>query len=207
MIEPTISILDTITNYFTWELCGAFTALMYTLLAAKGNIWCWASALASTLIYTVIFYDVYLWMDSFLQVYYLGMALYGWFSWSEIKQNNKSTMFITRWSVIAHGKIILLLSILSTVIGWLMATYTPASFPYFDAFTTVFAIFATYMVTKQVLENWIYWFVIDAASIYIYIEKDLIPTAVLFSLYVLLTVYGYSLWLKMFKKQTVKITE
>ena len=69
--------VDTVLSYFTtlplWELIAVFTALTYTILAAKGNIWCWPAALISTAIYTVIFYDVYLWMDSFLQVYYLGM--------------------------------------------------------------------------------------------------------------------------------------
>jgi len=205
-----MNILDSVISYFTtlplWELVAVFTALMYTLLAAKGNIWCWPAALISTILYTVIFYDVYLWMDSFLQIYYLGMAFYGWYCWSEIKRNNQSSMFITRWPVIIHAKIILVLSLISIIIGWLMATYTPASFPYFDAFTTVFAIFSTYMVTKQVLENWVYWFIIDAASIYIYIEKDLTPTAVLFSLYVLLTIYGYYQWLKTFKHQSIAIS-
>jgi nicotinamide mononucleotide transporter len=203
--------VETVLSYFTtlplWELIAVFTALTYTILAAKGSIWCWPAALISTVIYTVIFYDVYLWMDSFLQVYYLGMAIFGWYCWAEIKQKTQLTMFIARWSIIAHAKIIASLSLISIVVGWLMATYTPASFPYFDAFTTIFAIFATYMLTKQILESWVYWFVIDAASIYIYIEKDLTPTAVLFSLYVFLTLYGYYQWLKMFNRQRLITAE
>ena len=206
-----MNMLDPVISYFTtlplWELVAVFTALMYTVLAAKGNIWCWPAALISTILYTVIFYDVYLWMDSFLQVYYLGMAIYGWYCWSEIKRNKHAAMFISRWPLMMHAKIIVSLSLVSIVLGWLMATYTPASFPYFDAFTTVFAIFATYMVTKQVLENWVYWFVIDAASIYIYVEKGLTPTAVLFSLYVFLTIYGYYQWSTIFKKQPITIAE
>ena len=50
-----------------------------------------------------------------------------------------------------------------------MANYTKADFAYLDTFTTVFAVFATYMLTKKVLENWLYWVIIDSVSIYIYI--------------------------------------
>ncbi len=53
-----------------------------------------------------------------------------------------------------------------------MANYTRADFAYLDTFTTVFAVFATYMLTKKVLENWLYWVVIDAVSIYIYIRRS-----------------------------------
>jgi nicotinamide mononucleotide transporter len=82
-----------------------------------------------------------------------------------------------------------------------MANFTPADFPYFDASTTVFAVFATYMVTKKVLENWLYWVVIDFLSIYIYIEKGLTPTAVLFALYVVLALYGYIKWQQTYQQQ------
>ena len=54
-------------NYFAglplWELLAVISALFYVVLAAKENIWCWPAALVSTVIYTVIFYDVYLWRE------------------------------------------------------------------------------------------------------------------------------------------------
>jgi len=86
------------------------------------------------------------------------------------------------------------------VFGYLMANYTPAAFPYLDTFTTVFAVFATYLVTQKVLENWLYWLVIDAISIYLYIEKGLIPTTVLFIIYVIIAVYGYFKWQSIYRK-------
>lgn len=94
----------------------------------------------------------------------------------------------------------------SYLVGWAMANYTPADFPYFDAATTVFAVFATFMVIKKVLENWLYWLVIDFVSIYIYLEKGLTPTAVLFGLYVILAAYGYYQWHKRYQGQQLSIT-
>ena len=184
------------------ELIAVVTALLYVVLAAKVNIWCWPAALVSTLLYTAIFYEVYLWMDSLLQVYYMVMAVYGWYSWrnsNKLSYQNTQVIEITKWSVNKHIKIIAILSCISVGLGWLMSNYTIADFPYFDSATTVFAIFTTYLVVIKVLENWLYWIVIDLVSIYLYIEKDLTPTAVLFGLYVVLAIYGYVQWRKMYE--------
>ncbi|GLX78777.1 nicotinamide mononucleotide transporter [Thalassotalea insulae] len=187
-----------IVQYFSqlpfWEWLAVICALLYVLLAARENIWCWPAALVSTLIYTVIFYDVYLWMDSLLQLYYLVMAVYGWYCWQGLTQLDHQAVHIQRWPLHRHSKIIAALSVLSLIFGWLMANFTPTDFPYLDSATTVFAVFATYLVAQKVLENWLYWVVIDAVSIYLYLAKDLQPTALLFVLYVVMAIYGYLQW-------------
>lgn len=203
-------------NYFVqlplWELLAVISSLLYVVLAAKENIWCWPAALISTIIYTVIFYDVYLWMDALLQIYYLAMAVFGWYCWRKVlspkfDENNKSTIgavqAIQTWPLLFHAKIIVLLTACSLAIGWLMDNYTPTDFPYLDSATTVFAVFATYMVAKKVLENWLYWIVIDFVSIYLYLEKGLQPTAVLFGLYVVMAIVGYVMW---YRKHQVTIS-
>ncbi len=151
-------------------------------------------------------------MDSALNIYYLVMAVYGYLAW----QKNTSTstaqnqptknapLAIISWSGNRHLKICLILTITSLVVGYIIANYTPASFPYLDTFTTVFAVFATYLVTQKVLENWLYWVVIDALSIYLYIEKGLIPTTVLFIIYVIIAAYGYFKWLAIYRRSKVE---
>lgn len=176
-----------------WEWIAVISALLYVVLAARENIWCWPAALVSTVIYSVIFYDVYLWMDGLLQLYYFAMAIYGWYCWQSTLKSAKPQP-IQRWALQTHVIAIVFLTVLSVGLGWLMANFTPADFPYIDTLTTVFAVFATYLVAKKVLENWLYWIVIDAVSIYLYIAKDLQPTAVLFAIYVLMAIYGYMQW-------------
>ena len=69
------------------------------------------------------------------------------------------------------------------------------------SFTTWGAVLTTYMVAKKVLENWIYWFVIDAVAIYLYIDRELYLTALLMAVYVIMVVFGYNAWLKTYNKQ------
>ena len=134
------------------------------------------------------------------------MALYGWYCWRGNLGNKKPELSskvaakIKSWSLGLHLKIIALLALVSLLVGWLMASFTPTSFPYLDAATTVYAVFATYLVATKVLENWLYWVVIDLVSIYLYIEKGLVPTAALFILYVFMACYGYVKWLNKYKK-------
>ena len=202
--------MNEIINYYTnihfIEWLAVIASLAYVIFAAYNKIACWPAAIISTVLYTVIFYEYYLWSDSALQIYYLVMALYGWYCWRDNndaeKKHEAQVLSITTWSLITHVKVIIILTLLSLVAGHLMAINTPADFPYLDAATTVFAVFATYLVTQKVLENWLYWIVIDFVSIYLYVEKALLPTAFLFSLFVVIACFGYFKWLKIYPANT-----
>ena len=76
----------------------------------------------------------------------------------------------------------------------MLEKYTEAALPFMDALTTWGAIITTYMVAKKVLENWIYWFVIDSISIYIFLSRDLYLTSFLFFIYLFIIVLGYKSW-------------
>lgn len=190
------------------EWVAVILSLAYVIFAANNNSWCWPAAFISTIIYAAIFYDVQLLMDSLLQVYYLIMAIYGWYCWhnnslalkdgatgQELKAPIKSL------SGQFHLIAISILTLLSLGLGWLMDNFTNADFAYLDSATTVFAVFATYLVAKKVLENWLYFVVIDFVSIYLYIEKSLTPTAFLFAIYVVIATLGYSKWRKIYQQE------
>jgi nicotinamide mononucleotide transporter len=51
------------------------------------------------------------------------------------------------------------------------------------------------MVTRKVLENWLYWLVIDSVSIYLYLDRELYLTAMLFMAYIVIVIIGYRKWL------------
>lgn len=204
MTELITSFIDYASNLPWLELIAMILALVYVVLAAQGSLWCWSAAFVSTALYTVIFYDVLLLMDSALNAYYLIMAVYGYWAWhnnASINNNNKlSQLAVISWSFNQHLKACIILTVISFILGYIMANYTPATFAYLDTFTTVFSVFATYLVTQKVLENWLYWLVIDFVSIYLYIEKDLMPTVLLFVIYIFVAAYGYLKWQKLYKK-------
>jgi nicotinamide mononucleotide transporter len=181
----------------SWEMLAVLLSVVYLLLAIKQNLWCWVAAFISTFIYSILFFDASLLMDSALNIFYLIMAVYGWYSWKYTKGiNHHENLDINSYGLLKNIKIIITLTLISLILGFYMANYTRADFAYLDTFTTVFAVFATYMLTKKVLENWLYWIVIDAVSIYIYINKGFYLTAVLFVLYTILAFIAYNNWKK-----------
>ena len=189
----------------SWEILAVFLSVSYILLAIKQNLWSWVAAFFSTLIYSILFFDASLLMDSALNIFYLVMAVYGWYSWKygNIKAQNEQLQ-ITTYGITNNFKIIGILILISILLGYIMANYTSADFAYLDTFTTVFAVFATYMLAKKVLENWIYWVVIDTVSIYIYIQKGFYLTAVLFAIYTVLACVAYIQWKKEYKNLELK---
>lgn len=182
-----------------WEILAALLSITYLLLAIKQNIWCWLAAFFSTLIYSILFFDATLIMSSILNAYYLLMAVYGWYSWKYSNKDFEDNLKVSSYSLMKNIKIILVLALVSFILGYFMKNYTNADFAYLDTTITVFALFSTYMMTKKVLQNWLYWIVIDSASIYLYAQKGFYLTAVLFLTYTILAIFAYFQWKKEFK--------
>jgi len=85
---------------------------------------------------------------------------------------------------------------LAIITGLLLEKFTNAALPFLDGLTTWGAIITTYMVAKRLLENWIYWFVIDMISIYLFLSRGLFLTAILFCIYLVIIFFGYRSWIK-----------
>ena len=212
MLDFVNSIINELLASSPWELVAVVLAIVYLVLAMRQNSWCWPAAFISTLIYTVLFWNVSLLMESLLNAYYLIMALYGWRMWrsttdSGLLSGATPPATIVSWNVSTHIKVVGVLALISLVLGYIMANYTDADFAYLDATTTVFSVFTTWMVTQKILENWLYWLVIDAASIYLYLNKSFNLTAGLFILYCVLAVVGYIQWRNQLKAPQSLITQ
>jgi nicotinamide mononucleotide transporter len=175
-----------------WEMLAVVLAIAYLLLALAENSWCWLCAFVSTAIYTILFWNVSLLMESALNVYYMGMAVYGWWQWR--RGSEGIALKVSRWSVSRHLIVLGLIGALTLFSGYWMSTKTEAAWPYVDSLTTWASVITTYLVAKKVLENWLYWIVIDAVSIFLYLDRGLNLTAVLFMAYVVIAVFGYFAW-------------
>lgn len=187
-------------SWMTLETVAVVFSIAYLLFALKENSLCWYCAFVSTAIYTWIFGDVRLYMESLLNVYYLVMAVYGWYQWRKGGVSHQGVQ-ITCWGMQKHARAIIVVVLISVISGYLLTENTEARLPYLDSFTTWGAVLTTWMVARKILENWLYWVVIDAASIYLYLDRELYQTVTLFVLYVILAVVGYISWRKKYFKQ------
>lgn len=179
----------------SWIEAGAVAfAVAYLVLAIRESLWCWPAALVSVTLSLVLFYDARLYMESALQVFYIAMALYGWYQWRRGGASGAGVA-ITRWSARTHVLWISVVVLVSVAFGAALTAYTDAALPYLDSFTTIGAIVTTYMVAKKILENWLYWLVVDGVSVYLYAARELYLYALLFVFYLVLVVIGFRRWL------------
>ena len=186
------------------EGVGAVLAIAYLLLALKQNKLCWFAWIASSILYLYVMYQAGLYMESLLQVFYLCMGFYGLSQWSKTINNNQNT-YVDLWSIGNHIFAISLVIILSFLSGTLLSNFSNAALPFIDAFTTWGAILASYMVAKKILENWIYWFVIDFISVFIFASRGLYFTSALFVTYLVIIYFGYKSWSKIRLNQNESI--
>jgi nicotinamide mononucleotide transporter len=179
------------------ELIAVLLAIFYLLLAVRQNILCWPAGIISSILYFFIMKSAGLYMEAYLQIFYVFMGFYGWSQWKKVSNNS---FVVNTWSGLKHFYAISFVFILSFSSGFFMFSFTDAALPFIDAFVTWGAIIATYMVAKKLIENWIYWFVIDSVSILLFISRGLIPTAFLFGIYIVIIFFGYKSWKKILEK-------
>lgn len=199
MNSITDNILQALAAMSFWEVAAVGFGVAYLALAMRQNSLCWYAAFIGTSIGIAVFWQVSLLMESALNVYYLAMAVYGWWCWRSGKEDKP--LPIRRWGWQQHCCAIGAVLLLSLASGYWLENHTHAALPYLDSFTTWGAVVTTWMVARKVLDNWAYWLVVDAAAAYMYVLKDLYLFAALMLIYLVMVIFGWLNWHKEYQQQ------
>lgn len=183
------------TSYLEW--IAILCSLLYLYFAIKELIICWLFAFVSSAIYAYLCFTFQLHIETFLQLFYVGMAIYGYINWNKQKED----VPIQKWKPAYHLINIISATIMSIILAVLFKTYTDQASPYLDAFTTCFSLAATFMVAKKVLENWIYWIIVDSLLVVLYFDRGLKMSSVLMVIYVFMAIKGYLAWKKHYQQK------
>ena len=170
------------------------TALVYVWLAARENAWCWAFGIVSCGLWAWADFARYnLWVDGYLQVFYVAMGAWGLYAW-QFGGQSETKLRIQQLPLRAHFFLALAGLALTFSLGFLFKKYTHTSFPYADSFITAFSIIATLLTVKKVLENWLYWIVFDTLAVFLFWAKGAMLVAFVMVVYTIVAVYGYRRW-------------
>jgi nicotinamide mononucleotide transporter len=177
------------------EIVAVFFGVLYTVLMAQNKISCWIFGIIGSLLSVYLFVEyAKLYAEAVLYVFYVFAGIYGWVMW----KNQKELAEVYQHKLSTHIKLIIGGTVVSLFLYFgLSYFFKEAEKPLVDSFTTVFSFIATYLMAKKWIENWFYWFVIDAVSIYLYYTRGLDVYALLMLVYTALVVYGYWKWKKL----------
>lgn len=189
--------MNTFLNYIqiNWiEIVGAILSLIYLYLSIKQKVSLWFFGIISSLFYIVVFLQTKLYADMSLQFYYVVISIYGWINWKEGNSGTGNELPATQMS-----KRLILISIIATAVIYViyylvLAKFTDSTIPKSDALVGALSIIGTWMLARKFVENWLVWIAADTLCVGLYIYKGLIPTAILFVIYTVMSWVGYQQW-------------
>ena len=186
------------------ELIGTVFGLISVYYASKANILTWSTGIVNEVFLFILFFQVHLYADMFLQVYFFIVTIYGWYNWNTSTVENKIAVISTkaRWLITI---IIIAGSLLTGLLIKNIHLYLPnyfkvaAAYPFTDSFVMVLSIVATALLAKKRIENWHLWILVDAICIILYFKKGVYFLSLEYLIFFGLASYGLYQW----KKQLV----
>jgi nicotinamide mononucleotide transporter len=181
------------------EILAIIASLAGVILSMERKSLAWLCNIIASGLYGYIFWRSGLYSDMELQGFFILMAAYGWWNWSQSEAGWKPEK--SPYLPLLKGLMIALL--FGAGSGYLHTLYfRSVSFPYLDATLTGLSIYGTWLATKRKIENWIVWIIVDFAYVGMYLSKGLWGTAVLYGVFILLAFKGYLDWHKQLKDRT-----
>ena len=189
------------------EFIGTVLGLISVFLAARANIFTWPTGIANAIFFMLIFYQIHLYSDMFLQMYFCVMGVYGWFTWkyrAEHAQSAIRTLSNTNrlWlAALIVGAVLIIGTLISQIHLLLPQIFEkPASYPYIDTFVAVSSVLAVILLARRIFETWVLWVLVDITSIWLYYVKGVKLIAVEYVIFLSLAVLGVISWYRLWKK-------
>jgi nicotinamide mononucleotide transporter len=177
------------------EIVAVLLGIANILLIIRRSVWNYPFGIAMVTLYFFIFRDAKLYSDAGLQVFFVVVNLYGWWSWS---RNKAETGEVVVRRLGTEGLLAWIAgSVIATAVwGFIMSNHTDASFPFWDASVAMLSVAGQILMTRRYLENWYWWIAVNAISIPLYVMKNLHLTAGLYALFLVLAAAGLLQWRK-----------
>lgn len=174
------------------EQIAVAAGIGYALLVIRRSRWAWVCGGVSSAILAVLAAGAALPLQAALQGAYVLMAVYGFWHWT---RESGEPVAITVWPWRRHVAALLVTIVVAFAAApWLAAN--GAAWPMLDAGVTVVSLLATLMVARAVLENWVYWLVVDAVSFFLYAAQGLAFVSMLYATYFVIALFGLRSWLR-----------
>lgn len=187
------------------ESLGFITGAWCVWLTVRQNIWCWPLGIANNIFFIILFLNVQLYGDTFLQVIYIVLGGLGWYWWlhggaarTELKVGFANKLTLAILAVVVAFSTAGLTMLLQAANG---------SIPFLDALTTTLSLAAQYLLSRKLMENWYIWITADIIYIGLYIMKGLYLTAGLYVLFIGLCIAGVIEWRKSLAANKLQASE
>jgi nicotinamide mononucleotide transporter len=183
------------------EIVGAVIGIAYLLSEYRASIWTWVFGILMPIAYVYIFFTSALYANTAINIYYIIASVYGFFAWWKVRGTTAKPMVIK--SCPSHYFLLIALSVvvLSEAITLLLSLLHESRFPILDGTTTALSIVMMYMLSKRWYQQWILCIITEPLMIALSLLSGLYPTAIMYTIYLIVAILGYIRWKRQFHKQ------
>lgn len=179
----------------TWLEIVAFV-LALAMVAANMRVMpvAWPLAIASSLLYALLFADSRLYGEASLQIFFVALALWGWWQWLRGTGEGGRPLLVRhlrarqRWAALAATAAVW------PLLAALLRHTTDSDVPWFDALPTVGSIAGQILLGRKFVDNWPVWVAVNVVSVALFAYKGLWLTVLLYALFVVLALVGWRAW-------------
>jgi nicotinamide mononucleotide transporter len=190
-----ILILGTVHGDFAYsgfEVVGFITGLVSVWLAVKNSPWNWPIGNIECAAYLILFLNVKLYANAFLQAVFIVIGFWGWYQWLRGGKNATprplSKLSTSGWVGFVISTIV------CTLVVTQFVTAINGAAPFWDTLTTALSLVATYIMGRRHLGNWLVWMGTDVIYIALFYSQGLYLTTFLYFLFLLMCIRGYWEW-------------
>ena len=190
------------------ELFGVVFGFIYLYLEIVQKKGMWLVGFLMAAVYAVVYWQQEVYASMCFQIYYVLVSIYGFLQWGKDKlkagAGEVSLQGVTEseTSQIIYRKMpfkVLLLSVLiyAAVVSFMvlvLGKYTDDPMPFADSSITVVSAIATFWLSKSYREQWLAWLVVNTFTVTMCLRIGLYPTAVLYFVNAVASIYGYLHW-------------
>lgn len=187
------SIVESLRAASPLEHLALVAGLGYALLAVRRDHRAWVFGALSSGLLAWLAAGAALPLQAMLQSLYVLMAVYGLVRWSR-ESASRGALTVRRWPVRSHALSILVIALLTLLVAPTLGRLTGAAWPYLDTLVTGLSLLATWLTARAVLENWLYWFVVNLLSMFLYGSQGLVFVSLLYAVYFLIAIAGWRAW-------------
>ena len=182
----------------TWLEIVAFVLSLWMVgCEMRVHVLAWPLAMASSLLYALLFADSKLYGEGSLQLFFVAMSAWGWWQWARGHDAAGRALVVRRLALPAARRLAVASVVGWQVTGWLLQRGTDSDVPFLDAVPTVASIAGTFLLGRKFIENWPTWIFVNAFSVGLFAYKGLWLTVILYALFTLLSVAGWRSWMRL----------
>lgn len=182
-------------SWFTWtplELAANFFTALCIFLAGRNNINTWWTGLVGCVLYGIMFYNVQLYADATLQVFFFGTGVIGFYLWKNKKSTKELPITDATNKYLISSVSIALLAALGY--GTLLHYYTDAYAPWIDSTVLTFSVAAQLLLMRRNIQTWQVWILVNTLSVPLFWSRELYLTSALYAVFWVNAVVSYYKW-------------